>query len=147
MENLHMPLLSGLLGGALLVLQIALMLSVGMYRVGARKGVGVDGDAKLERLVRRHGNLSENAAIFVTVFALYELIFGQTILAMMMGAAFFVARLAHITGFSNMAGSHLVEAQGGGRFYVLMRSVGAGLTALSGLGLGIALVVSILLHI
>ena len=142
MEHLNPPVFTALLGGAVLTAQTLLMLTVGMYRTSAGKGVGVDGDMKLERLVRRHGNLAENAAIFIVVLALYEILFGATVLALIIGGVFIVARLSHIIGFTNDSGSHLVDAKSGGRIYVLMRAAGAGLTALSTLALGLTLVVS-----
>ncbi|MCR9080605.1 MAG: MAPEG family protein [Hyphomonadaceae bacterium] len=143
METLHTPTYAALLGGSLLVLQILLMLSVGTYRTGAKKGVGVDGDMKLERLVRRHGNLAENAAIFLIVLTLYEVMFGQTLIVLGTASVFLVARLLHAIGFSSLSGSHLVDAQGSGSSFVLMRAAGAGLTALSSLVIAIALIVSV----
>lgn len=143
METLHTPTYAALLGGSLLVLQILLMLSVGTYRTGARKGVGVDGDMKLERLVRRHGNLAENAAIFLIVLTLYEVMFGQTLIVLGTASVFLIARLLHAIGFSSLSGSHLVDAQGSGSSFVLMRAAGAGLTALSSLVIAIALIVSV----
>lgn len=143
MEPLNTPTYAALLGGGLLILQILLMLSVGTYRSGAKKGVGVDGDTKLERLVRRHCNLAENAAIFIVVLALYELIFGQTLIALGTASVFFAARLLHAFGFSSLSGSHLVDAKGAGSKFVLMRASGAGLTALASLVIAIALIVGI----
>lgn len=141
MGMLHAPVYSALLGGTLLILQILLMLSVGIHRTRVKKGVGVEGDVTLERLVRRHGNLAENAAIFVVVLALYELIFGQTTLALTAGCVFLVGRLLHLCGFASAQGSHLIDAEGFGSKYVLMRSSGAFLTALSALVLASVLVV------
>ncbi len=143
MESLNTPTYAALLGGGLLILQILLMLSVGTYRSGAKKGVGVDGDMKLERLVRRHGNLAENAAIFVIVLALYELLFGQTWIALGTASVFFAARLLHVFGFSSVSGSHLVDAKGAGSKFVLMRASGAGLTALSSLAIAVALIIGV----
>lgn len=143
MESLNTPTYAALLGGGLLILQILLMLSVGTYRSGAKKGVGVDGDMKLERLVRRHGNLAENAAIFVIVLALYELLFGQTWIALGTASVFFAARLLHVFGFSSVSGSHLVDAKGAGSKFVLMRASGAGLTALSSLVIAVALIIGV----
>lgn len=142
MEELNPPLFAAMLGAAILILQTLLMLTVGMYRNSAGKGVGVDGDMKLERLVRRHGNLAENAAIFIVVFALYELLFGATTLALVIGVTFLIARVSHLIGFTSDSGSHLVDAAGSGRIFVLMRAAGAGLTALSTLALGLTLLVS-----
>jgi len=143
MVTLYSPVYSALLGGALLTLQILLMLSVGIHRSAVKKGVGVDGDMKLERLVRRHGNLAENAAIYVVVLALYELNFGQTVLALGTGSVFLAARLLHLCGFASAQGSHLVDAKGFGSKFVLMRASGALLTALSSLVLAVVLVVRV----
>lgn len=144
-ETLSPPVFSAILAGTLLTIQTITMLMVGAYRNRARTGVGNSGDIKLERLVRRHGNLAENAAIFLVVLALYELLFGDTIFALVIGVVFLVARMLHIIAFTNDSGSHLVDAKGRGRFYILMRMAGAGLTALSTLALGLTLVVSIIL--
>ena len=144
-ETLSPPVFSAILAGTLLVVQTTMMLTVGAYRAGSRTSVGVDGDMKLERLVRRHGNLAENAAIFLIVLALYELLFGDTVFALSIGVVFLIARMLHIVGFSNNAGSHLVGAETGGRAYVLMRMAGAGLTALSTLALGLTLIVSVIM--
>lgn len=144
-ETLSPPVFSAILAGTLLTVQTIMMLLVGTYRSGARKGVGVDGDIKLERLVRRHGNLAENAAIFLIVLTLYELLFGDTVFALCIGVVFLVARMLHIIGFSSNAGSHLIDADGAGRLYILLRASGAGLTALSTLALGLTLIISVIM--
>ena len=143
-DTVSPPLFSALVAGSLLTLQTILMLTVGMYRNNAGKGVGNDGDPALERLVRRHANLAENAAIFLVVLALYELLFGTTSFVMVVGLVFVAARVMHLVGFSSDAGSHLVNPTGGRRAFVLLRAGGAGLTALSTLALGVTLVVSLL---
>ncbi|MCR9270654.1 MAG: MAPEG family protein [Henriciella sp.] len=146
MEDLNIPIYAATLGAALLLMQALLMMSVGLYRAKAGKGVGVDGDMALERQVRRHGNLAENAAIFIVVLTLYELIFGQTPVALITAGVFFAARWLHILGFSSNAGSHLVGVkEGQGRPFVLMRMFGSGLTALTSLVLGGTLLVGLIL--
>lgn len=99
----------------------------------------------LERLVRRHGNLAENAAIFLVVLALFELLFGASTFVWAIGMLFLVGRLFHIIGFSNATGSHLVNPDGASRVFILMRMAGALLTALSTIVLGVALVASVYL--
>lgn len=141
----QIPTYAAVLGAALLVIQNLFMLNVGMYRAGIKKGVGVDGDIKLERLVRRHGNLAENAAIFIAVLALYEWTLGQNSFAFWIAIVFFSARVMHALGFSSDAGSHLKDARGGRLFFLAMRSGGATLTALSSLLLGGALLYSMLI--
>ena len=144
-ETLTPPVYSAVLAGTLLSLQSVLMLTVGMYRSGVGKGVGVDGDMKLERLVRRHGNLAENSAIFLVVLTLYELLKGADPFALIVGVVFLSARMLHVMGFSSDAGSHLVEVGGARRIYVLMRASGAGLTALCSIALGLTLAISVMM--
>ena len=62
------------------------------------------------------------------------------------GGTFVLARLLHAFAFTSNSGSHLVDARGAGKKFVLMRVSGALLTALSSLALGITLIVSILLN-
>lgn len=136
---MNMPVYAALLGGTLLAVQNILMVNVGLYRTQLGKSSGVDGDITLERRVRRHGNLAENAAIFVVVLALYELLLGQTAIAFWTALAFTVARFLHITSFANAAGSHFIGVVGSKKLFPLMRGAGAGLSALSSLLLGISL--------
>lgn len=143
-EIINAPVYAALLGGGLLAAQSLLMLNVGMYRTSLQKGVGVDGDVKLERLVRRHGNLAENAGIFVAVLTIYELLFGQTTLAFWVAIIFAAARALHAFGFSNAAGSHLIEAEGGKKLFLMMRASGAMITAIVSIVLGVALIFNVL---
>ena len=143
-QLMNAPVYAAVLGGGLIAAQNIMMLNVGMYRTGVRKGVGVDGDVKLERLVRRHGNLAENAAIFVSVLAIYEVLLGQNGIVFWTTMAFAVARVMHFIGFSNEAGSHLIDAEGGRKFFLMMRAGGATATAISSVVLGGALLFAIL---
>ncbi|MEM9605496.1 MAG: MAPEG family protein [Pseudomonadota bacterium] len=144
MDELYFPLYTTALGSVLLVAQNLLMLNVGLYRGKIGQAVGTGGDATLERLVRRHGNLAENAAIFVAALALYELGNGQTALALWTGAAFGAGRLTHAVAFSSDAGSHLVNQTGSRRAFAALRASGAFLTTASGVVLGIAMLVSVI---
>ncbi len=138
-----MPIISAGLAGILLVLQQILMLTAGTRRAKTAKGVGHEGDPTLERLVRRHGNLAENAAIFIVVLALLEALGTGAMTVLWMAGIFLTARLLHAVGFSSLAGSHGGEyAEKGGRVFVLMRASGAGLTGLVGLAAGATLVVT-----
>lgn len=144
-ETVTPPVFTAVLGGALLPLQTVMMLSVGMYRARSRQSIGVANDATLERLVRRHGNLAENAAVFLVVLALYELLFGASAFVWAIGLVFLAGRLFHIIGFSNETGSHLVDPKGPGKIFILFRMAGALLTAVSTIVLGVTLVGSVYL--
>ena len=126
---MQFPEITATAAAILMILQLFLMLSVGMYRAKAKVGTGYGNDQNLERLGRRHGNLAENAAIFLITLALLELRIGSTAVVFVLATTFVVARLAHAIGFSSLAGSHLSQ---GSKFFQLMRMLGAGLTAVSG---------------
>lgn len=130
---MNLPIYTAIAAGALLILQQALMLTVGMYRTRVQVGVGTGEDKHLERLIRRHGNLAENSAIFLVALGLLEMFTGSTIIVMSLAIAFVLGRLFHAVGFSSLTGSHLED---GSRAFLAARVTGAGLTALTGLGLG-----------
>lgn len=131
------------LAAYLLVLQMFLMMTVGSYRTKKQQGTGFQADdLTLERLIRRHGNLAENAGIFIASITLLEIVSGSTNLVLGLCVAFALARTFHAIGFSSLAGSHLVNAKGLGLFFLLTRALGAGLTALSGVVCGFALAIA-----
>ena len=141
--DISLPLYTAYLGAFLIALQTLLAGSVGGYRGRNRKGIGHENDIELERKVRRHANMTEYAPIYLTVLALFEIIAGQTTAILWLSALFAVARLFHAIGFSSSAGSHLVDADGGRRLFVLSRMIGAGLTLI----LSLALAVMLVLHL
>lgn len=139
-----LPIYAAFLGAIFLIVQNILMVNVGMYRTKLGKGVGVDGNVTLERLVRRHGNFVENAALFVLILAVYELLVGQTALAFWLAVAFGAARLMHIAGFFHEAGSHLAGVQGGKRVFLALRAGGAAISAITSFVLGAATLLAVL---
>lgn len=132
------PDIAAATAAVLLLLQQVLMLNTGLYRAKTGIGVGTGGDLTLERRMRRHGNLAENAAIFVAGLALLELYTGTTPVVMGFAAVFLAARLLHIVGFSTISGSHGPAGPGGpaGRLFVAIRATGATGSALTGIALG-----------
>ncbi len=129
------PYYSALLGAFLLTLQQALMISVGFHRTIARVGIGYGDDVHLERKIRRHGNLAENASIFVLVLTLTELSGAPMKIVVSFALAFALARVCHAIGFSHLDGSHANVK--GNKLFLGLRVVGATLTGWVGLGLGI----------
>lgn len=127
------PIISAAVAAILMILQQLLMISVGMHRAKTGTGVGVSNDMILERKVRRHGNLAENAALFVVALTLAELRGTPSAIVVGFGTVFVFARLLHVIGFSSNAGSHLVD---GSKIFLLMRSAGAFGTFFTGLALG-----------
>ncbi len=127
------PLTSAMLAAALIIISHLLMLGVGLHRGRIKLGVGIGDDQQLERKVRRHGNLIENAPLFVATLALTEIIGGSGTVVAGFALVFFTARIFHIVGFSSLSGSHRADTVNP---FLLMRIAGSTLTALSGFALG-----------
>jgi uncharacterized membrane protein YecN with MAPEG domain len=119
-----LPLISAATAGVLILLQSILMLATGTKRVKHKQLLGDGGQEDLLRAVRRHGNLAENAAIFVISLALLEMIGTGAPTVAALAAVFVAARLSHALGLS-FANTRNV-----------WRVVGASLTALCGLAVG-----------
>ena len=94
------PYVSALTAGILIVLQVALMYAVTVVRRRNRQSLGDGGHQDLRLAVRRHGNLAENAGLFVAGLALLELIGGGGILHAVLCAAFVLGRISHAIGLS-----------------------------------------------
>lgn len=119
---MHFPNVTAITAGLLLVLQIVL---AGM--VSATRGpiaIGDGGKDALVRAIRRHGNLAENAGIFVAGFTLLELSASSPRLLVGLCAVFVAVRLIHAVGLSQANTSNA------------MRVIGALGTYLCGLVLG-----------
>jgi uncharacterized membrane protein YecN with MAPEG domain len=98
--TLALPAVSALTAGILIVLQMLLLLTVVLARRSNQQSLGDGGNANMLRSIRRHGNLAENAAIFVVCAALLEML-GESRLTMeILCGAFVLARLSHAIGLS-----------------------------------------------
>jgi len=128
-----LPLISAGLGGVLIIMSQTLMLSVGMHRTRTKRGVGYGDDVTLERKIRRHGNLIENAPMFVLVLALLEMAGGSQTAVLAFAGVFLIARICHAIGFSSLSGSHQADSF---NVFLGLRAVGATTTALVGIMLG-----------
>ena len=129
------PFVTALTAGILLVMQIALMLDVARTRRRSGQSLGDGGHDGLLRAIRRHGNLAENAAIFIAGFALLELTGGPRTSIAVMCAAFVVGRVSHAIGLSMK------------KTYNPARVGGIVLTSIVGIGLAWRLVSSALSHL
>jgi uncharacterized protein len=94
------PLISACTAGILILMQTALMMTVVAARRRNRQSIGDGGHHELLLAIRRHGNFSENAAIFVAGFALLELAGGGRIGLAVLCAAFVLGRISHAIGLS-----------------------------------------------
>lgn len=140
---MEFPVVAALVAGTLIVLQQVLMLNTGFHRANVRIGVGFGQDLNLERKIRRHGNLAENAAIFIVVLALAEMATPGSAVVKALGMIFVVARILHGIAFSSLAGSHV--ADGSSKFHTTARFFGALGSAFSGIAIGAYLIYLVLL--
>ena len=134
---MEFPFTAAVVGALLIILQQILMMITGTHRGRVMIGVGFGDDKELERKIRRHGNLAENAAIFIVVLSLTEGFLGTNFAIIAFGTVFTIARICHAAAFSSLAGSHGQE--GASKIFVRLRLVGALGNGLSGIGLGLYL--------
>ncbi len=104
MNLVNPPIFTALTAGVILLLQMFLMIMVGRHRQRTATVFGSGTDPVLQRAIRVHGNLAENAALFLAGFALLELLGGATWLVATLCAIFVLARLAHAVGLSGSEG-------------------------------------------
>ena len=100
------PAIAAITAGILVIMQVILMLMVGMSRLKTQVGIGDGGDEALALKIRRHGNLAENAALFIAVLTLVELGGASQMAVMIIGGIFIVARLCHAIALSKTSGKH-----------------------------------------
>lgn len=98
--NLHIPAITAVTAGVLIIVQMLLALLVASARRKNRQSLGDGGNADVLRAMRRHGNLAENAAIFVAGFALLEMIEGSSRVLAVLCAVMVAGRLSHAFGLS-----------------------------------------------
>lgn len=127
------PIISAYAGALLIIMQGILMVLTGLHRGKAGINLGTGDDPVMERKIRRHGNLAENAGLFVAVLAIAEMTVVPHQTIMIIAIAFVVARFSHAIALSTEAGSHGAE---GGKIFVVARVIGALGTLLSFLALG-----------
>jgi len=127
------PVYAAAAGAILITLQAILMLLAGAYRGKSGIYLGTGDDPVMERKIRRHGNLAENAGLFVAVLALAEMTVVPNHIVQYIAIAFVVARISHAIALSTEAGSHGAET---GKIFVALHRVGVFGTLLSFLALG-----------
>jgi uncharacterized membrane protein YecN with MAPEG domain len=124
--------------GVLLVIQMALAFAVSGARGQRNVWVGDGGQDALLRAIRRHGNLAENAGIFVIGFMLLELSKFSPTLLMCLCAAFVLVRLAHVVGLSQPDTGNVFRIAGGVGTYLLGFALGGALIWVGVLAAGAA---------
>jgi len=127
---MEFPIVTAYVAGLIGILQFALMMAVGLARGPAGVSLGDGGNETLQRNIRRHGNLTENAPIFILLLGLLELAGGNATYVLYLGALFVVARLAHALALSGVAAG-------------VLRPVGAFGTLISGVGSAVLLLLAV----
>ena len=94
------PFITATTACILAFLQIFLAFLVGFKRLKTNTGIGDGGDERLARRIRVHGNLIENAPIFLILLVLLELTGTGKIRIATLGFVFVLGRLAHAVGLS-----------------------------------------------
>ncbi len=130
---MEFPVITALTGGIVIILQMAMSFYVVMARGKYKVSVGDNGEVDLERRIRAHGNLAENAAIIIVILALLELAHVSSAVVAGFAVWFVVARIAHAVGMVEKSGRAL-KAINKARFF------GAASTMLMGMIMGAMLV-------
>ena len=94
------PLISAVTAGILIVMQMVLALTVALARRRNRQSLGDGGNKDVLQAIRRHGNLAENAALFIAGFTLMEMLGGNRTELQSLCAAFVLGRISHAIGLS-----------------------------------------------
>jgi uncharacterized membrane protein YecN with MAPEG domain len=131
---MNLPVVSMLFAGALILAQMALMLAVVVARRRARQSLGDGGHQELATAIRQHGNLAENAAIFVACAALLEYAGTSRTALSVWCLLFVIGRISHVIGLSLP------------RNVNVLRIAGVFLTATVGIGFGVRLVTLAVTH-
>jgi uncharacterized membrane protein YecN with MAPEG domain len=126
---MEFPVITALAGGIVIILQMAMSFYVVMARAKYKVSVGDNGEVELERRVRAHGNLAENAAIIIVILALLELARVSPLVVGVFAVWFVIARIAHAIGMIEKSGRAL-KAINKARFF------GAASTMLLGMIMG-----------
>jgi len=127
------PIIAAFTGALLIILQAILMILVGTHRIRNRIALGTGEDLALERKIRRHGNLAENAALFVVVLALAEMTVVPNDIVRIIAIVFLVGRILHAIALSTVSGSHGAAT---GKIFQAFRAIGAFSTFGSFIALG-----------
>ena len=94
------PVVTGLTAAALGILNIILVVYVGTARAKYKVHLGDGGHEALNRRVRMHGNLAENAPIFLILLGLVELTGRYHMTVAIIAPLFVLFRIIHPIGLS-----------------------------------------------
>ncbi len=131
---MEFPVVTALVSGIIIIFQMLMTMYVINGRVKYKVSVGDGGEVAMERRIRAHGNLAENAAIILVALALLEFSSIPNVIVMVLGGWFVIARMAHVIGMVEHKGRTLTKNINKARFF------GALSTMLIGMILGVCLI-------
>ena len=98
------PYITAATAVAISVLQMLLLLHAARGRGKYKTGLGDGGHPGLLKRIRMHGNLAENAPLFLILLALVEVSGQWTMLVPWFALAFVIVRLSHAVGLAISTG-------------------------------------------
>lgn len=125
--------ITSIAAAALALLQVGLMLRVSARRAATQTGVGDGGDAALMKRMRAHGNLAENAALFLVLLYLTEASGRPTWVVAGVAIVFVSARVSHAIGIGRSTGASPLRFAGATATALCLVTL-AGTLLLSGIG-------------
>jgi len=120
MNPAPMPLISALYTGVFALLLIVLALLVSRRRLRTRIGLGVGGDAQLERSIRVHANAVEWGLPVLLLLLVAEENRASPLLLHVCGIAFILARVMHAAGLSRSSGHSVGRFAGIGLTWLVL---------------------------
>jgi uncharacterized membrane protein YecN with MAPEG domain len=114
------PYFTAAAAAVLAVLQMLLLLYTARGRGKYRAGLGDGGNAALLKRIRMHGNLAENAPLFLILLGLVEMSGQWMAVVPWIAIAFIVVRLSHVIGLAMSSGLTIFRFLGAAGTVVLM---------------------------
>jgi uncharacterized protein len=108
------------------MLQAVLMMTVGFARRKKSISLGDGGDEALQFKIRRHGNLTENAPIFLILLGLLETSGGSSTEVLGLAFLFVAARFSHAAALSGP--NTPIALRAGGAFGTVLAILGTAFT-------------------
>jgi len=113
------PYITAMTAGVILIMQIVLAYMVSDTRGKAQTSLGDGGNNMMLKSVRRHGNLAENAGLFIAAFSLLELSRFSPTLLIILCVAFVISRVLHAIGMSQAQSTNVMRFIGGVGTYII----------------------------
>jgi uncharacterized membrane protein YecN with MAPEG domain len=119
------PFVSTITAGFVVLLQVFLAVSVSAGRGRNKSAIGDGGKVEMLRLIRRHGNLAENGAIFVVGFTMLELSALYPKLLIVLCTTFAAVRIGHAVGLSQVTTDNSFRVVGAIGTYIIGLALGS----------------------